>query len=206
MPVYRNGGAVIINRKVLDKYNLDVPESYNDLLKEEYRNMISMPNPVSSGTGYMFLLSMVNELGEEDAYRYFDSLSENILQFTSSGSGPINALITEEVAIGLGITATAVNAINEGENLEIVFFEEGSPYALYGYGIVEGKQNNPAVKEVFDYLYSEYGYENCAIYCPEPIYKDITYTVENYPENINYSDMYGDTAQRKEYLLSKWRY
>ena len=55
--------------------------------------MISMPNPKSSGTGYMFCKALVNEWGEEKALEYFDKLSENILSYTSSGSGPINALI-----------------------------------------------------------------------------------------------------------------
>ena len=89
-----------------------------------------MPNPKSSGTGYMFLKNLVNTWGEEAAFAYFDELSKNILQFTSSGSGPINALVQEEVAIGLGMTAQAVTQINEGVNLKIVFFENYNKFCL----------------------------------------------------------------------------
>lgn len=206
MPDYRNGGAIILNRAVLNKYGLEAPRSYDDLLKPEYQGLISMPNPASSGTGYMFLLAMVNSRGENAAFAYFDALAENVLQFTSSGSGPVNALIQGEVAIGLGITGTAVNAINDGAELEIIFFEEGSPYALYGLGMVADKDERPAVREVFDFLYSEYGYENCANFYPEPIFRDKTFTIENYPADIAYCDMSGDTAERKESLLEKWKY
>ena len=206
IPGYRNGGAVILNRAVLQKYGLEAPESYDDLLKPEYRGLISMPNPASSGTGYMFLLAMVNDRGEDAAFEYFDALAENVLQFTSSGSGPVNALIQGEAAIGLGITGTAVNAINSGAQLEIVFFEEGSPYALYGLSMVAGKEARPAVRAVFDFLYSEYGYENCSNFYPEPIFRDMTFTVENYPATITYCDMSGDTARRKEELLARWKY
>lgn len=206
MPEYRNGGAIIINRSVLDKHGLEVPTSYDDLLRPEYKDLISMPNPSSSGTGYMFLLAMVNERGEEAAFAYFDALAENVLQFTSSGSGPVNALKQGEVAIGLGITGTAVTAINDGAELEVIFFEEGSPYALYGQGIIAGKETKPAVKEVYDFLYNTYGYENCERFFPEQIYKDRTFSVENYPTGIIYCDMSNDTAQMKEYLLSKWKY
>ena len=206
MPEYRNGGAIIINPSVLAAHGLSVPTCYDDLLKPEYKGLISMPNPASSGTGYMFLLTMVNTRGEEAAYAYFDALAENILQFTSSGSGPINALMLGEVAIGLGITGTAVTAINDGTDLEIIFFEEGSPYALYGQAIMAGKENKPGVREVFDFLYSTYAYENCEKFFPEPIFKDKSFKVENYPESIVYSDMSGNTLQRKEYLLSKWKY
>lgn len=206
MPEYRNGGAIIINRKVLERYGLEAPSCYDDLLKPEYKNLISMPNPTSSGTGYMFLLSMVNQRGEDAAFDYFDALAENVLQFTSSGSGPVSALIQEEVAIGLSITGTAVTAINDGADLEIIFFEEGSPYALYGQGIIAGKSERKAVQEVFDFLYTTYGYENCEKFFPEQIYEDRVFEIENYPSDITYSDMSGDTAQRKAELLEKWKY
>lgn len=206
IPDYRNGGGIIINPAVLDKYGLEIPESYDDLLKPEYKGLISMPNPASSGTGYMFLLAMVNSRGEDAAFAYFDKLAENVLQFTSSGSGPVNALIQGEVAVGLGITGTAVNAINDGARLEIVFFDEGSPYALYGLGMVGGREERRAVREVFDFLYSEYGYENCESFYPEPIFRNKNFSIDNYPAGITYCDMNGDTAQRKEMLLGRWKY
>ena len=87
-------------RDRLEEKNLAVPTSYADLLKPEYKGLVSMPNPKSSGTGYMFLKSLVNAWGEEEAFAYFDQLAENILQFTSSGSGPVNALVQGEAAIG----------------------------------------------------------------------------------------------------------
>ncbi len=206
IPEYRNGGAIVINPSVLEKKNLSIPTCYDDLLKPEYEGLISMSNPVSSGTGYMFLLSMVNNRGEEAAFSYFDSLAKNILQFTSSGSGPINALIQEEAAIGLAITGTAVTAINDGANLELLFFEEGSPYALYGQGIISGKESRPEVKEVFDFLHNTYSYENCEKFFPEPIFKDKAFKVDNYPSNIIYSNMSGDTSETKEHLIGKWKY
>lgn len=206
MAEYRNGGAIIVNPQVLARYGLEAPTCYDDLLKPEYQGLISMPNPASSGTGYMFLLAMMNERGEEEAFAYFDALAENVLQFTSSGSGPVNALIQGEVAIGLGITGDAVNAINDGAELDILFFEEGSPYALYGQGIIAGKEERTAVREVYDFLYSTYGYENCQNFFPEPIYADQTFEIDNYPADISYCDMSGNTAEMKEYLLSKWNY
>ncbi len=206
MPEYRNGGAIIVNPSVLKKHGLAAPTCYDDLLKPEYKGLISMPNPKSSGTGYMFLLAMVDQRGEDAAFAYFDALSDNILQFTSSGSGPVNALIQGEVAIGLGITGTAVTAINDGAELEIILFEEGSPYALYGQGMIAGKDTRPAVKAVYDFLYHTYAYENCENFFPEKIFKDHDYTIENYPAEIVYSDMTGDTAERKDALLAKWKY
>ena len=139
-PVVKNGGAIIINTEVLNEKGLSKPTSYNDLLKEEYKGLISMPNPKASGTGYMFLLSLINYMGEDEAFQSLTQLSNNILQDTSSGSGPVNALIQKEVAIGLGMTAQAVTAIQDNKPLEILFFEPGSPYSLYGQTIIKDRQ------------------------------------------------------------------
>lgn len=206
-PELRNGGAIIINPEVIKDRNLDVPESYEDLLDLQYKGLISMPNPKSSGTGYMFLKSLVNSLGEDKAFEYFDQLTPNILQYTSSGSGPVNALLQKEVAIGLGMTSQAVEKINsDGVNLDIKFFKEGSPFSLYGMAIIAGKGENTAVKEVFKFLSGDYGYETNEKFYPEQIFKDKVYEVKNYPTNIKYSDMSNDTYAEKERLLSKWKY
>lgn len=206
LPEVRNGGAIIVNPAVLKKNGLDKPQSYEDLLKPEYKNLISMPNPKSSGTGYMFLKSLINAWGEEEAFRYFDKLTENILQYTSSGSGPVNALVQGEVAVGLGMTAQAVTKINEGVQLEILFFEEGSPYSMYGQAIIRGKEKKKVVKEVFDFMYGVIGYEMCELFYPEQIFKDKVFKIDNYPSNIVYSDMSNNTIQEKERILEKWKY
>lgn len=202
----RNGGAVIINPDVLAAKGIAEPTSYADLLKPEFKGLVSMPDPKSSGTGYMFIKSLVNAWGEEKAFEYFDGLAENILQFTSSGSGPVNALVQGEAAVGLGMTAQAVTKINEGANLKILFFEEGSPYSLYGYAIPEGKQNRKAVVDVFDFFYTTLVLEDKELYYPEQVFVGQVNNIENYPTDINYADMKGNTTEEKQRLLENWEY
>lgn len=202
----RNGGAVIINPDVLEEKGLPEPTSYQDLIKPEYKGLVSMPDPKSSGTGYMFIKSLVNAWGEDEAFVFFDKLADNILQFTSSGSGPVNALVQGEAAIGLGMTAQAVTAINEGANLKILFFKEGSPYSLYGYAIPEGKQNRQCVKDVFDFFYSTLVMEDKELYYPEQVFVDQKNEIENYPKDIPYADMSGNTTEEKTRLLENWNY
>lgn len=202
----RVGGAIIVNTEVLKEKNLPEPTSYEDLLKPEYKDLVSMANPKSSGTGYMFYKSLVNAWGEEKALAYFDSLTNNILQYTSSGSGPVNALLQKEVAVGFGMTSHAVTQINEGSPLKVLFFEEGSPFTMYGQSMIKGKDERESVKEVFDFLVKTYSYELNEKFFPEKMFKDKTFAVENYPENIVYSDMSNNTIAEKEALLGKWKY
>ena len=202
----RVGGAIILNTEVLQEKGLAEPTSYADLLKPEYKGLISMANPKSSGTGYMFYKSLVNAWGEDKAVQYFNDLTPNILQYTSSGSGPVNALLQKEVAIGFGMTSHAVTQINEGAKLKIVYFEEGSPYTMYGQSIIAGKEERQSVKEVFDFLVKTYSYELNEKFFPEQMFKDKVFSVKNYPQNIVYSDMSGNTIEAKEHLLSLWNH
>lgn len=204
IPAIRNGTSIILNLDIFEEKGLEEPNSYEDLLKPEYEGLISMPSPKSSGTGYAFLKSLVNEWGEEEAFAYFDQLENNILQFTSSGSGPVNSLIQGETAIALGMTSQAVRSINEGMNLKILIFEEGSPYSVHGHGIIKGNEDNQAVQEVFDFFYTDLIEESNEKFYPEKIYQDKEPTTDNYPQNIQYSDMSGNTAEERERLLEKW--
>ena len=206
VPECRVGGCVIINKQLLDEKGLKAPQSYDDLLHPKYRGLISMPNPKSSGTGYMFLKALVNEKGEDEAFAYFDKLTPNILQYTSSGSGPVNALLHKEAVIGLGMIGQTVSQINQGAPLEIIFFKEGAPYTIYGQAIINGKEQSKAVKEVFEYMISTLNYEMCEKFFPEKIYLDRDFVVDNYPTNIKYANMKNNTINEKLRLLDKWNY
>ena len=205
-PELKNGGCVILNRKVLEDRGAAVPTSYADLLNPQYKGLISMPSPASSGTGYMFLRQLVNEWGEEEAFAFFERFSENVLQYTSSGSGPVNALVQGEVGVGLGMTSQAATEINEGVNLDIVFFEEGSPFSMYGNAMMAKSAGRQAVRDVFHYLATDLCKGNNEKFFPDQIFKDFAPEVEGYPKNIRYGDMSNDTLAEKERLLSRWSF
>ena len=208
LPWDKSSGAIVINRSELENAGLPIPVSYQDLLNPEYKGIISMPNPKTSGTGYMFLVSLINAWGEDAAFAYFDKLAENILQFTTSGSGPVNALIQGEADIGLGMTLTAVNAINtRGVSFELLFFTEGAPSITTSFGIIKGRDSRPIVKDVFQFVMTRLVKDDKALYCPEPIMVNQENNIANYPKNIPYANMDGVyNLMLKERLLTKWKY
>lgn len=205
LPEVRVSGAIIINDRVLKRKGINIPNSYQDLLKPEYKNLIVMPNPRLSGTGYIFVKSLVNSMGEEEAFNYFDKLNENILYYTPSGSGPVNALLMEEAGIGLGMTAQAVVSINNGAEFTVKYFTEGAPYTCYGTAIIKGKENQPGVREVFKYINEVLIDDGNRMFFPERIYRYKSYKMKNYPENIKYADMRNNIIEEKLRLLEKWR-
>lgn len=206
-PFSRESACVAINETTLSERGLDVPRSYEDLTDPAFRGLVTMPNPKSSGTGYNFVKSLVNAWGEDAAFDYFDRLADNVYQFTSSGSGPVNALVQGEAAVGLGMTFQAVSEINQGVPLRVLFFGEGAPWAVYGLGIVRGKGERAVVREVFDWLATEGVRIDNETYVPDQVLVDFKAKIPNYPTDIVYADMTGVTdPDEKQRLLSKWKY
>ncbi len=204
LPEIRCGGAILLNTEVLKNRNLPTPTSYEDLLKPEYKGLISIPDPKASRSGYAFIKGLANAWGDEEAVDYFAKLSDNILQFTSGSSGVVNALAQQEVAIGLSLISNTVAAINEGAPLQVIIPKEGAPYSMYGQAIIKGKETRESVKEVFDYIINEYNAEHCRVFYPEKLYVNEDFVVENYPKDIVYADMKNDTLAEKDRLLEMW--
>lgn len=196
---------LIIDKDYFKEHNLKVPRTYEDLLKKEYKNLIAMPDPKTSGTGYGFFLNAVNVMGEKEAVNYFKKLKNNLREFTTSGSGPTNLLKQGEIAIALGMTSQGVAAINEGYNFEIVELETGSPYNTTSLGIIKGRETDENVKKVFNWLISDFGKFDKENYMPDKILKEQESKVKNYPTNLKDADMTNiDSIEVKNKLTEVW--
>ena len=197
--------ALIIDKNYFDKHNLSVPKTYDDLLKSEYKNLIAIPDPKTSGTGYAFYLNVVNIMGEDNAIEYFKKLKNNLREFTTSGSGPTNLLKQGEIAIAMGMTSQGVEAINEGYNFKIVSLKTGAPYNTTSFGIIKGRENKENVREVFEWLMNDFGKYDKEYFLPDKILKNQEVKVKNYPTNLKDAKMDGiDSVSVKQDLISKW--
>lgn len=196
---------LIIDNKYFKEHNLTVPKTYEDLLKPEYKNLIAMPDPKTSGTGYGFFLNAVNIMGEEKAIEYFKKLKGNLREYTTSGSGPTNLLKQGEIAIAMGMTAQGVEAINNGYDFSIVELTTGSPYNTTSCGIIKGRESNENVMKVFNWLIKDFGKYDKENYMPDKILKDQKSNMKNYPENLKDANMTGvDSTEVKDKLIEKW--
>lgn len=203
----RESGCIAVNTKRLKELNLEVPKSYEDLLKPEYREEILMPNPKSSGTGYVFYNNVVALRGEEGALDYFSRLSRNIKFYTESGSAPVNALKKGDVSIALCMAAQAANTAKVDSNIKLYALDTGLPYTIYTMGIIEGHQKRAHVQDVYDVLFNKAVENDNIKFCNEQIYKDLIITNPYYPEDYKFSQMVNVYDYKyKEHLLDQWRY
>lgn len=204
----KTAGAFLVNTKMLEELGLPVPATYEDMLKPEYKELIAMPNPKSSGTGYSYYNGMVTLLGEEAGMTYFDTINPNIKEYTTSGSAPAKSAVRGDVAIAYGLLWQCVNYANENEGMTVVVPEQGLAFDLFTMGMISGHETKGSVKAVFDYLYNELNKPQCAKFNPDKIYVDMPAAeIPNYPESYKEITMNGlFDFEYKQNLLDQWKY
>ena len=202
-------GAFLVNDKVLKAKNLPTPKSYNDLLKPEYKGLVVMPSPKSSGTGYSMYNGMISLLGNEKGMDYFKALNPNIKEYTTSGSAPVKSVVRGDTAIGLGLLWQCVEKANKDKaNMHFVVLDDKAPFALFTMGMINGKDKNPDVKAVFDYLYNDLNKRQVAKFNPGKVYANqLPAEIANYPQAVAEIDMVKlFDFKYKQDMLDKWNF
>src|SRR5262247_1548431 len=93
--------ALCFNTVEAQKKNLPKPASWKDLTKPVYKGAVVMPNPASSGTGFLDVSSWLQLFGESEGWKYMDALHQNIGVYTHSGSKPCSMAGAGEYAVGI---------------------------------------------------------------------------------------------------------
>src|SRR6476620_10638734 len=112
--------------ELIKKKRLDIPRSWADLLKPEYKGDIQVANPASSGTAYTMIATLVQLMGEEKAFDYLKALHKNVGQYTRTGVGPIKAVARGETAVAIGFVHDAPQEKMAGFPIETVTPSEGT--------------------------------------------------------------------------------
>lgn len=206
----KEAGCIVYSKSLVGD---NIPTSYEDLLDSRFSKSVIMPNPKSSGTGYYFYNGYASVYGKDEALSYFKKLNNNVKEWSSSGSGPVKGVDKKEIAVGLGMHFQAVEYANKNSDIGITYFKEGSPYTLYTMGMINGKDKNPVVKEVYDYFFNYVNYLDNSEIVPETIYK-AEYakkpTVENWKTPSDYGVDYTSMKnlldpKYKNELLDAWK-
>ncbi len=148
-------GAFCVNNEIMSKDGLAMPASWQDLVKPEYQGKLVMPNPASSGTGYLHIASILQMMGEEKGWAYLDELDKNMDQYIKSGSKPCNVASAGEFAIGLSFALRAIKNIDEGYPITMVIPSEGAGHELEASALMASSQNKEDAKKFLDWTLSK---------------------------------------------------
>jgi iron(III) transport system substrate-binding protein len=137
---------------VLKEKGVEGPKCWADLAKPEYKGEVQVANPNSSGTAYTFLATMVQILGEEDAFAYLKKVNENINQYTKSGAAPAQAASRGETLIGISFQHDLVTpAVTSGVPMVVVSPCEGTGFEVGSMSIIKGAPNMDNAKKWYDW-------------------------------------------------------
>ena len=187
---------------------LPMPASWQDLTKPVYQGHIVMPNPSSSGTGFLDVSAWLQLMGEEAGWAYMDNLHNNVSRYTHSGSKPCRMAATGEVPIGVSFAFRGVRLKNQGAPIELVYPTEGLGWEVEAAAIIKGTTKIQAAQTLMDWavsrkamqLYNE-GFAIVAM-------PDVAQPVEYFPENAQALIIENDfdwAAQNHQAILSKWQ-
>lgn len=143
--------AVCVNTIEAEKQSLPMPTSWQDLTKPVYAGKIVMPNPASSGTGFLDVSAWLQIFGEEKGWAFMDALHKNIGSYTHSGSKPCNMAAAGEFPIGVSFDYRAAKLKADGAPIEPVFPSEGLGWEVEATAIVKGTKNLEAAKKLADF-------------------------------------------------------
>ncbi|ELB2148857.1 putative 2-aminoethylphosphonate ABC transporter substrate-binding protein [Vibrio parahaemolyticus] len=194
--------AVCFNEAVAKQLNLPKPTSWEDLTKPVYKGHIAMPNPASSGTGYMQVSAWLQNMGEDQAWNYMRDLDKNIAHYTHSGSKPCVQAGMGEVAIGISMASRGAKLKTQGAPLAVIT-PKGIGWESEAVGLVK---ESDAAKRVVDWSISKAANELYVEMYPVVAHKEVKATVSNFPnvqENMAKMDFAQMGSKRAE-ILGTW--
>lgn len=147
----------MVNNEILADKKLDAPKTWADLTKPEYKDEVIMANPAISGTNYALVDNLIQELGEDKAWEYFEALNKNVPFLAKRGGEPPMKVTTGEFGVAV-IPMSGEFILMEGKYpVTTIYPEDMIPWVPAGMAIFKNAENLPEAKRFVDWALSEKG-------------------------------------------------
>jgi len=143
-----------VNEELLKKQGKPIPRTWEDLAKPEYKGLIAVANPNTSGTAYTMLVTILQIFGEEKGWNYLARLHKNVAQYTKSGSAPGQLAGRGEVAIAIIFLHDAVLFAEEGFPVKPTSPADGTGYEVGGLSLIKNAPHPEIAKRFIDWALS----------------------------------------------------
>lgn len=142
------------NTELVARRNLPAPRCWADLLNPVYRGEIQMANPNSSGTAYIVIATLVQMMGEEQAFDYLKRLHGSINSYPRSGTAPITAVARGETALSISFVHNAAEEAASGFPVGHAVPCEGTGYEIGSMSIIRGARNLESAQRFYHWALS----------------------------------------------------
>lgn len=147
----------VVNEDVIEDLGLDMPTTWEDLKDPQYSGEIIMADPSISGGQYAILSSLIQVMGEDEAWDYWEAVNENVDFYAQSGGEPQQKVAEGEFAIGLTAIHGQTFGLMETAPMVAIFPEKHIPWIPAPIAIFENSENKEAAKVFVDWYLSEHG-------------------------------------------------
>lgn len=186
---------------------LPTPQSFEDLLNPVYKGQLVMPNPASSGTGFLTVSAILQMKGEKEGWAYLDKLHENMARYTHSGSKPCKLAGAGELPIGLSFAYRGFMQKQKGEPVLTVFPKEGSGWDVEANCLIKKASIKPEAKVFLDWAISEPVMKEYAKVYPVTAYPTGAPIPEGFPKDPEAQLIDNDfqwAAKNRMRILKEW--
>ncbi len=200
--------AICFNTVEGGKLGLTAPKTWKDLTKAEYQGHVVMPNPNSSGTGFLDVSSWLQMFGEKEGWAFMDGLHANIAAYTHSGSKPCKMAAAGEIPIGVSFAFRGAKSKAEGAPIEIIVPEEGVGWDMEATAIVAGTDNLEDAKTLADWTITKKANEMYNSGYAVVAYPGVAKPVEHFPPNLLEKMIDNDfefAANNRKAILEEWQ-
>lgn len=205
-------GAFCVNTEMAKKKGVPIPSSWEDLKNPVYRGHIVMPNPASSGTGYIHISALLQMKGEEQGWKFLEDIDKNMGQYIKSGSRPCAMASSGEYVIGASFAFKGVKDIMAGYPIKLVIPSEGAGYEIEVSGLMKASKNKEDAKRFLDWLLTLdaaklYGQraEMSAVPGAKPTPDVLKAGLPENVAGILYPVDFRWSAENKQRLIEEWR-
>ncbi len=200
--------SVCYNTVEAAKNNLKPPKTWKDLTDPMYKGQVIMPNPNSSGTGFLDVSSWLQLFGEDGGWKFMDALHENIARYTHSGSKPCKLAAAGEIPIGVSFAFRGAKSKAKGAPLEIIVPDEGVGWDMEATAIVAGTDNIEDAKKLVDWSITKKANEMYNAGYAVVAMPGVAKPVEHFPANLLDKMIANDfefAANNRKRILSEWQ-
>ena len=190
------------------KKGIPKPETWKDLTKPVYKGQITMPNPASSGTGFLDVSSWLQVFGEAEAWKFMDGLHENIAQYTHSGSKPCRQAGAGEFVVGISFDYRGNDVKQKGAPVELVFPREGLGWDIEAAGIMRNTKHMEAARKLMDWVATREANEafakNFALVAHGEVKPSLPYLPSDLDKRLIAND-FAFAAKNRDRILAEWQ-